>query len=75
MRPQWCPHSECVYKASSQDLMCVGRLPEPVLHGETPNTHRVCINTIETGQGIFDLQLNWTDSWNLIRLLNLTKNE
>jgi hypothetical protein len=73
-RPNWCPHSECIYKANSQNLMCVGQLSEPVLHDEVQNTHRLCIDTRETGHGIFDLQINWTDSWNLIRLLNLIKN-
>lgn len=68
-RPNWCPHSECKFKVQSQDKMCVGQLPEPTDHDGGTNTHRLCMDTTETGHGIFDLQLNWGDCWNLIRLL------
>jgi len=69
-RPEWCPHKDCICLKQSQDLMCVGKLPNLVQHADDFNTHRLCINTEETGHGIFDLQINHTDSWNLKRLLN-----
>lgn len=75
-RPDWCPHPDCIWKVEAQDKMCVGKLPTPADHGEhkAANTHRLCLDTRETGDGIFDLQLNWGDCWNLIRLLNMVKN-
>lgn len=72
-RPDWCPHPDCILKAQSQDGMCVGKLLEPSPHNNDFNTHRLCMDTRETGHGIFGLQINWTDSWNLIRLLKLVK--
>lgn len=74
-RPHWCPHNDCVFKAHSQNLMCVGRLPKPEPHGDTKdaNDHRFCLDERETGHGIHDLQLNWGDAWNMIRILNQIK--
>ena len=72
-RPDWCPHSDCIFKVQSQDKACVGKLPKPVEHDGDHNTHRLCFDERETGHGIHDLQINWTDSWNLIRLLNQIK--
>ena len=74
-RPKWCPHVDCIWKVQSQDLMCVGKLPKPETHGSDFNDHRLCIDTRETGHGIFDLQVNWGDCWDLIRLLNTIKPE
>ncbi len=68
-RPQWCPHKDCQYLADSQSLMCKGRLPKPEPHEDDFNTHRLCINTEETGHGIFDLQINHTDAYLLSNLL------
>jgi hypothetical protein len=72
-RPNWCPHNEYIFKAESQNAMCVGKLPNPVRHdkeGEFDfNTHRLCLDTRETGHGIFDLQINKGDAWNLARIL------
>lgn len=72
-RPVWCPHSNCEFKCHCQNLMCVGKLPEPVPHDGIDNTHRLCFDERETGHGIHDMQLNWGDAWNLIRLLNQIK--
>ena len=69
-RTDWCPHKDCEFNIQSQNKMCVGKLPNPVQHDDDFNTHRLCIDTRETGHGIFDLQINHTDSWNLKRLLN-----
>ena len=69
-RPGWCPHKNCQFKIQSQGMACVGALRIPQLHDKTLNTHRLCLDTRETGHGIFDLQINWTDCWNLIRILN-----
>jgi len=72
-RPDWCQHVDCIFKIHSQNSMCIGKLPNPKPHDDDFNTHRLCIDTRETGYGIFDLQINWTDSWNLIRILNKVK--
>lgn len=68
-RPDWCPHMDCLFKINSQEAMCVGKLPELEPHDGGFNTHRLCLDTRETGHGIFDLQVNKGDCWNLIRLL------
>ena len=69
IRPEWCPHSDCIFLMSPQALMCVGRLPKLEKHdlgcsdgcdGHF-NTHRWCLDTRETGHGIFDLQVNRGD--------------
>ncbi len=62
-RPTWCPHADCIILRSSMDSVCGGRLPAPADHGLAlgVNTHRVCIDTRETGHGIFDLQVNDND--------------
>ena len=73
MKANWCPYKECIVKIKSQNLMCIGRLPKPIPHGADYNTHRFCIDERETGHGIHDLQLNWTDAWNMIRLLKIIK--
>lgn len=70
-KPDWCLHKDCRIKANSQQKACLGKLPKPEPHDNDFNTHRLCMDTRETGHGIFDLQINWTDSWNLIRLLKL----
>ena len=74
-KPNWCPHKDCKFKAQSQEKMCVGELPKLEPHGMGFNTHRICLNTMGTGHGIFDLQVNWGDCWNMIRLLKLVKND
>ena len=72
-RPDWCQHKECLFQIQSQNKMCLGKLNKPEPHDNDFNTHRLCIDTSETGHGIFDLQINWTDAWNLIRLLDKVK--
>lgn len=64
-RPDWCPHKDCRFVLNTQEMACVGRLPEPVDHGGIANDGRVCINA----DGVFDLQVNRGDLWNLRRLL------
>jgi len=76
IRPDWCPHNDCIFKVHSQKLICVGKLPIPTDHGEHKgvNDHRFCLDERETGHGIHDLQLNWGDAWNMIRILKQIKN-
>lgn len=74
-RPDWCPHVTCNFLCHSQNKVCIGLLPFKQEHDGDFNTHRLCLDTRETGHGIFDLQINWTDSWNLIRLLKLVKED
>jgi hypothetical protein len=63
--PDWCPHKDCKFIRQMQNAMCVGELPKPEPHGNDFNTHRLCLDTRETGHGIFDLQINHTDIYNL----------
>lgn len=72
-RPNWCPHIDCKFKIQTQNKMCVGKLPKQAPHDNDFNDHRLCIDTRETGKGIFDLQINWTDCWNLKRLLDTVR--
>ena len=74
-RPDWCPYNDCILKAQSQGLMCIGKLPEPEPHDDGFNTHRFCLDERETKHGIHDLQINWGDAWNMIRLLNIVKEQ
>jgi len=72
-RPDWCPYQDCICKANSQSQVCIGKLPKPEPHENDFNTHRFCLDERETKHGIHDLQINWSDAWNMIRLLNLVK--
>ena len=59
-------------------MMCVGQLPEPELHNPDDidggfNTHRFCLNEVETGHGIHDLKLNNGDAWLMKKLLDEVK--
>jgi hypothetical protein len=53
--------------------MCIGKLPQPELHIDDHNTHRLCLDTTETGHGIFDLQINKTDMYHFERLFKAAK--
>lgn len=71
-RPVWCPHIDCIWKTGGGNpedsgVACGGELPEAVYHGETSNTHRLCIKPSDDAP--FDLQLNKTDIWYLKRIL------
>lgn len=55
--------------------MCCGRLPHPEDHDGTDNTHRLCMDTTETGHGIFDLKINRTDAWWISLLLERVKED
>ncbi len=70
--PSWCPHQNCSCKVSLQDKMCGGELPGPDQHLDDFNTHRICFDTRKTGHGIFDLMINKSDKFWIIRLLNGT---
>ena len=72
-KPDWCSHKDCNLKVNSQNMVCLGKLSEPLPHNGDFNTHRFCLDTRETGHGIFDLQINWSDAWNFIRILKLVK--
>lgn len=72
-KPTWCTHEDCVFIRNSQEMLCCGRLPFPESHGVDYNTHRLCINTQETGHGIFDLQVNNTDVYWLMMTLGAIK--
>jgi len=69
-RPAWCPHTDCKYHLSTQDLLCVGHLPEQIEHDGDVNIYRMCINCC--GE-VFDLQINDTDIYHLKRLLDSLK--
>ena len=60
-RPVWCPHKDCIILRNVTDMGCGGELPKPEEHDGDLNTHRFCLDTRETGHGIFDLQVNDTD--------------
>jgi hypothetical protein len=55
--------------------MCCGKLPAPSEHDGDYNTHRICIDTRETGHGIFDLQVNRTDAWHLKNIMEEIKSK
>ena len=61
MKPLWCPHIDCIMLMSSQDRICVGKLPKPVLHDKAENTHRWCLEGAADNGGVFDLQVNVGD--------------
>ena len=63
-RPAWCPHTDCQFVLNTQELACVGRLPEPVDHDGVSNDSRFCIKAGD----VFDLQVNRGDLWGLGRL-------
>jgi len=73
-RPEWCKHKDCITKRCLQEKMCVGELPEPVKHHNDFNTHRLCIDTRETGHGIFDLRINKSDAYGIKLLTDIVKN-
>lgn len=71
-RPEWCPHHTCQFKCQTQSSACVGALPEPVGHDGDFNTHRLCLHGAkDDGEWTFDLQVNRSDAYHLIRMLKL----
>lgn len=60
-RPEWCPHQDCIFKRRAMDSMCGGELPEPILHDENPNTHRMCLRESDPPYGIGDYQVDAND--------------
>ena len=74
--PEWCPHeNSCIFKVLRQNKICGGHLPEPEAHDDDFNKKRLCIDTRETEHGIFDLQINHTDIYVLISVLNFIDKE
>jgi len=78
IRPDWCPYPDCQFILQFQQMMCVGKLPEPEMHDPDEfdkgfNTHRQCLNEAETGHGIHDLKLNKGDAWLMKKLLDEVK--
>lgn len=61
-KPDWCPHSSCVFIRNTQDMMCCGKLPEPEKHDGDFNTHRFCLNLSEFNEPPFELKINRTDA-------------
>jgi len=57
-RPEWCPHSDCVFLRRIQDAGCCGALPVPEPHDGDLNTHRLCLRP---EVAVFDLQVNMSD--------------
>ncbi len=74
-RPNWCPHQDCIFKMSSQNLICTGKLPKPESHGIDENTHRQCLDERGFNKGIHDLQINKTDAWIFKRHMDLVIND
>ncbi len=68
-RPSWCPHQDCFCVASTQDVLCVGRLPEPIPHDGVLNDGRMCLSPSGDDEA-YDFQLNSGDAWNIKRLLS-----
>ncbi len=68
-RPDWCPHADCAFVLATQDVLCVGRLPEPVLHDGFPNDGRICLKPFGDSE-VYDFQINSGDAWNIKRLLH-----
>lgn len=60
-RPRWCPHPDCVFKRSGQDVVCGGTLPLPSDHDGVANTHRICFNGAAENGGVLDLKVNPND--------------
>ena len=74
-RPEWCPHHDCVLIRAMIGTICGGRLPKPEEHDEDFNTHRFCLKGCAGDGGAFDLQVNKTDLWWLIRLFDHLTND
>lgn len=55
---------------STQDVLCVGRLPEPVPHDGIMNDGRICFSPAGD-EAAYDFQLNSGDAWNIKRLLGV----
>ena len=70
-RPEWCPHSDCGYAASSQGCICVGELPAPTPHLNSFNTHRLCITQSCPGddEWLFKLEISSGDANGMARVL------
>jgi len=71
-RPEWCPHTDCIFRAQTQDVCCVGLLPQPDPHDGDFNTHRLCLHGAkDDGEWTFDLKVNRSDAYNIKRMLEV----
>ena len=68
-RPETCQHKDCQFILIFQNSICGGKMPKPLPHDSIINTHRICFLT-EEDKKPFDLQINKTDAWWMIRALN-----
>lgn len=70
-RPEWCPHQDCAYQASSQGALCIGELPAPLPHEDDHNTHRLCMTHSCEGDDpwLVKLEINRSDAWGISRVL------
>ena len=70
-RPSWCPHPDCIFRARSQDAICIGALPAPSDHAGTANTHRLCQRgDPDDGAWLHTVEWNKGDAWNLRRVID-----
>lgn len=68
MRPPWCTHADCDYALSTQEVLCVGKLPVPVPHDGVMNDGRICFSPSGDDE-VCDFQIHRGDAWNIRRLL------
>ncbi|MCX5888079.1 MAG: hypothetical protein NTY36_01340 [Deltaproteobacteria bacterium] len=72
MRPPWCPDPDCLCIDSDGDgVMCVGQLPQKILHPHTGgyyNTNSFCEST-KGGDGPDRYYINDEDAYLEIKLL------
>ncbi len=51
----------------------MGELPAPEDHDGINNTHRLCLHGAkDDGEWTFDLKVNRTDVWNMVRMFKLS---
>lgn len=60
-RPTWCPYPSCIFKRRVMDSICGGELPVQEPHDGDMNTHRICINGVDSSGGVVPLQVNKSD--------------
>lgn len=74
-RPEWCPHSTCIFVVNMQDKICGGHLPEPVEHDGDYNIHRLCLEGALPNGEIFDLQIHNSDIFCFNRVFSALRKE
>lgn len=62
-RPKWCPDKSCkLLRQSGNDIFCTGEMQAPILHDETPNTHKFCLRPRVPNPAIYEFQINFDDA-------------